>query len=150
MPWTYRPIPGYQFVMRIEDEGGMILVASRIIQGQEAEARRVLTLAAAEHAALEAILKVMKPGNFDGKDPIMDDGSAGGEYSRTIEPDSANAILILAAPDMYEALEFVKAFFTKLEGDDWGDPLRAMRAKYHAPVHAKIDAALAKARGEAT
>lgn len=47
MPWTYRPIPGYQFVVRIEDEvGGMMLVASHIKPGQEAGARRVLTLAA--------------------------------------------------------------------------------------------------------
>jgi len=46
--WTYNPIPGYQFVVRIEDEiGGMMLVATHIKPGQEPEARRALTLAAA-------------------------------------------------------------------------------------------------------
>ena len=61
----------------------------------------------------------------------------------------ANAHLIAAAPDLYEALVFVKEFFNRLEnGTPDDDMLREMRRKYHAPVHAKIDAALARARGE--
>jgi hypothetical protein len=53
-----------------------------------------------------------------------------------------------AAPEMYEALIFVKDWFLKLEnGTDEDDPLTAMRRKYHAPVHAKLDAAIAKAEG---
>ena len=35
---------------------------------------------------------------------VMDDGSAGGEYAPVIEPDSANAHLIAAAPELLEAL----------------------------------------------
>jgi hypothetical protein len=44
------------------------------------------------------------------------------------------------------ALAFVKDFFRKLEsGTDEDDPLTIMRRKYHAPIHARIDAALEKA-----
>lgn len=50
-----------------------------------------------------------------------------------------------------DALQFVKAFFVNLEdGTANGDPLRAIREKYHAPVHAKIDAVLAKHRPPAS
>jgi hypothetical protein len=43
-----------------------------------------------------------------------------------------------------DALEWIKNFFRKLEeGSEAGDPLRALRKKYHAPLHAKIDAAIA-------
>lgn len=46
---------------------------------------------------------------FDGNDPIVDDGSAGGEYSQTIDPTtSANASLIAAAPDLYAALQALR------------------------------------------
>lgn len=62
MPWTYSAIPGYQFVVRIEDEiEGMMLVASRIKPGQEPEARRILALASAApelYAALETYLNL--------------------------------------------------------------------------------------------
>ena len=60
----------------------------------------------------------------------------------------ADAHLIAAAPDMFDALKFVKRFFQELEaGTEEGDPLKEMRRKYHAPVHTKLDAALAKAEG---
>lgn len=42
------------------------------------------------------------------------------------------------------ALRFVKSFFTDLEDAlEPDDPLHRFRNRYHAPVHAKIDAALA-------
>jgi hypothetical protein len=38
----------------------------------------------------------------------------------------------------------VKDWFVRLEdGNEAGDPLRAFYTRYHAPVHAKIDSALA-------
>lgn len=47
-----------------------------------------------------------------------------------------------------EALEWVKDWFDRLEGDrDPLDPLTAIRQKYHAPVHAKLDAALSSQTG---
>jgi len=49
--------------------------------------------------------------------------------------------------ELLEALEQVKAWFIKLEdGTEDDDPLRAIRKKYHAPIHAIMDAAIAKAR----
>jgi hypothetical protein len=36
---------------------------------------------------------------------VMDDGSAGGEYAPVIEPDSANAHLIAAAPELLSAIK---------------------------------------------
>lgn len=68
---------------------------------------------------------------FDGTDPIVDDGSAGGEYGATITPDSPNAHLIAAAPDLYEALKLLLSVSTN---HDHIDTARA---------------ALKKARGEA-
>lgn len=61
-----------------------------------------------------------------------------------------NALLIAAAPEMLEALKFVKEFFRKMEDHDLpGDPLIELRRKFHAPVHAKLDAAINRAeRGE--
>jgi hypothetical protein len=42
------------------------------------------------------------------------------------------------------ALKFVKAFFVKLERDlPKTDPLRRMREKFHAPVHAHLDNGIA-------
>ncbi len=51
MPWTYNPIPGYQYVILIQDEAGatvMKLVASGLANNEDAAiaARRVLQLAA--------------------------------------------------------------------------------------------------------
>ena len=60
-----------------------------------------------------------------------------------------DAYLISAAPDLYDACTFGKSFLTKLEeGSEPRDPLRAMRRKFHAPLHAILDAAMQKARGE--
>jgi hypothetical protein len=41
-----------------------------------------------------------------------------------------------------EAVLFVKQFLLNLEGADCGDPLRDIRKRCHAPLHAKLDAAL--------
>lgn len=49
--------------------------------------------------------------------------------------------------DLYSACTFVKSFLTKLEdGSAPGDPLREIRRKFHAPLHAVLDAAISKAR----
>lgn len=55
-----------------------------------------------------------------------------------------------AAFEMYEALTFIKAWFQHLEdGCDDDDPLKVIRKRVHAPIHAEIDRALAKADGAA-
>ena len=60
----------------------------------------------------------------------------------------ANALLISAAPELLEACKFVKAFFQKLEDDTYdNDPLKALRKRFHAPVHKVLNAAIAKAEG---
>jgi hypothetical protein len=60
----------------------------------------------------------------------------------------ANANLIAAAPDLFEAVTFVKKFLAKLEEQsEPGDPLRDMRRRFHAPLHDKLDKAIAKAEG---
>jgi hypothetical protein len=47
---------------------------------------------------------------------------------------------------LLEACKFVKAFFQKLEDDTYDDdPLLKMRQRFHAPIHAKLDAAIATA-----
>ncbi len=77
--------------------------------------------------------------DFDGLDPIVDDGSAGGEYGQTIEPNTPNARLIAAAPELYEALEeFERVAESVLDPE---------RAKLDGPL-IKARAVLAKARGE--
>lgn len=49
-----------------------------------------------------------------------------------------------SVPKLVEALKFVKQFFKNLENNgDESDPLTEYRRRYHAPVHAKIDEALA-------
>lgn len=71
--------------------------------------------------------------------PIWDDGSAGGEYEG-YDAQSANAHLIAAAPELYEALELAREQCRKHDEDyHWITP---------PEVFARIDAALAKARGE--
>lgn len=51
-----------------------------------------------------------------------------------------------AAAELLAACKFVKSFLTKLEdGTTPGDPLREIRRKFHAPVHAVLDAAISKA-----
>jgi len=50
----------------------------------------------------------------------------------------------LACDGLRDALRWVKDWFVRLEdGNEAGDPLRAFYTRYHAPVHAKIDSALA-------
>jgi hypothetical protein len=69
---------------------------------------------------LRALCDIEKNGtcpNFDGNDPIVDDGSAGGEYSQTIDPTtSPNAPLIAKAPDLYARLEDISAAFDFMMG----------------------------------
>ena len=65
------------------------------------------------------------------------------------QPNEADALLIAAAPELLEALEFVEAFFTKLEdGTEPDDPLRKLREKCHAPIHDRVRPLIRKARGE--
>ena len=64
--------------------------------------------------------------------------------------EEANAKLIVRAVNAHDALvdaaKFVKAFLLRLEdGLPEDDPLTKARRKYHAPIHAKLDAALALA-----
>ena len=48
-----------------------------------------------------------------------------------------------------QACTFVKVYLTRLEsGTAEDDPLLGIRRKVHGPLHAVLDAALAKARGE--
>lgn len=63
---------------------------------------------------------------------IIDDGSAYGEYTATIKPDSPDAKLIAAAPDLLEALEAVLETCENC-GDD---------------AYLSAIAAIAKAKGE--
>lgn len=62
--------------------------------------------------------------------------------------DRANAEFIVKAVNSHEALvdacKFVKSFLAKLEDNDGGyyDPLTEARKKFHAPLHAKLDAAI--------
>lgn len=65
----------------------------------------------------------------------------------------ANADFIVRAVNSHEALveaaRFVKTFLNQLEdGLPEEDPLTQARRRYHAPIHAKIDAALALAEKE--
>ena len=48
-------------------------------------------------------------GGYQDFEIIADDGSAHGEYSVVLDPDSADARLIAAAPELLEALEMVAA-----------------------------------------
>jgi hypothetical protein len=55
---------------------------------------------------------------------------------------------IEAFVDLYAACSFVEEFLSKLEGDETDDMLYRMRQHFHAPLHAVLRPALAKARGE--
>lgn len=64
------------------------------------------------------------------------------------DEDRANARLIAAAPELLAACLTVKRFLTGLEdGTGKGDPLRKLREEVHEPLHAALDAAIAKAEG---
>jgi hypothetical protein len=54
------------------------------------------------------------------------------------------------ATELLEACQFVKDWLNRLEdGTEPDDPLRNLREIFHAPVHAKLDAAITKAEGRA-
>lgn len=58
----------------------------------------------------------------------------------------AAAKLAESQPALLDACRFVKGFFAKLDaGLEPSDPLAVARRYYHAPIHAKLDAAIAKA-----
>lgn len=60
----------------------------------------------------------------------------------------ADARLIAAAPELLEACHDVKNFLANLEnGTRRDDPLFALRIMFHKPLHAVLDAAIAKAEG---
>ncbi len=60
----------------------------------------------------------------------------------------ANSSLISAAPELLEACHDVKNFLANLEnGTRRDDPLHALRLMVHKPLHAALDAAIAKAEG---
>ncbi len=44
---------------------------------------------------------------------------------------------------LLDTIRFIKQFLLNLEGADCGDPLRDLRRRFHAPLHEKLDAALA-------
>jgi hypothetical protein len=55
-PWTYAPIPGYQYVVEIDKPAQVLLVAAAVHPGREAEIRANMQLAAAApdlYAALD-------------------------------------------------------------------------------------------------
>ena len=70
---------------------------------------------------------------------VCDDGSACGEYSRVLDPDSPNARLIAAAPDLLAALKAALAI-APVNADDEDDPEQS-------EAWAAVRAAIAKAEG---
>ncbi len=44
---------------------------------------------------------------------VLDDGSAGGEYSNSIDPDGPDGMLVQAAPDLYAACQLMVDAITK-------------------------------------
>lgn len=73
---------------------------------------------------------------------IIDDGSAGGEYSPTIDVDGPDAALIAAAPDLLAACEATERLIAANE--QIGQTLPAAERWLLQVVHAVI----AKAKGE--
>lgn len=75
---------------------------------------------------------------FNGIDPILDDGSAGGEYPPTIDPATSPAAhLIAKAPELYAALEHLVELAASFQPNpEHYEALRQARA------------VLAEARGE--
>lgn len=64
------------------------------------------------------------------------------------EEERTNARLMAAAPKLLAAVVFVKKFLAHLEDQsELGDPLRDSRKRFHAPLHEKLDAAIAQAEG---
>ena len=64
---------------------------------------------------------------------VIDDGSAGGEYSPTITPDSPDAKLIAAAPELLEALQKLLPEYENIIYNEWSmtedeDTIRAHAA----------------------
>jgi len=70
---------------------------------------------------------------------VADDGSACGEYGATLDPNSPDAHLIAAAPEMYEALKSVLNSDMAMREEDEGNI---------SPTLEIIRTVLAKARGE--
>lgn len=58
---------------------------------------------------------------------VCDDGSAGGEYSRAVEPDGPNGRLLAAAPDLLAALRVLVGEM-EIEGYDTGGMSHAYAA----------------------
>jgi hypothetical protein len=76
---------------------------------------------------------------------VMDDGSAGGEYAPVIEPDSANAHLIAAAPELLVALKALCAHPSVYDGDV---PCRLFDAAINAIAKARDVSSADKPTGE--
>lgn len=100
----------------------------------------------AENAALRGAIKsagfsVMETSGDWSIHDVSEHGKA--EARRALEVANESVDVSIDNANLRKALQFVKDFFNKLEtGSSPGDPLTAMREKFHAPVHARIDAAL--------
>ncbi len=101
---------------------------------------------------LRSAAAIAKSGDidFNNGDPILDDGSAGGEYGVSIDINGPDACLIAAAPDLYQALEAILSVMKPgIDGHD--DLLHVWLNHPDKPERtpgSMARAALAKARGE--
>ena len=77
--------------------------------------------------------------------PIADDGSAGGEYSATIDPAGPDGCLIAAAPDLLEAAEGLDNFAWAAVTADCEESRQYLQSKIDA-----LRAAIAKTRAPAS